>query len=140
MVAGCIVAGYSIYAVFVGTANGRQEFHKQAGLDITMATVRAVGILGSCQRWTGALRGYRRLGCCGGSHFVGVELCYWNPVATHEQGECFIQALVGVFFSCRGLFDLAQSNHVCRPAVTQEDDGRVVYGPAPGDPTNSSDP
>ncbi len=46
MVAGLIIAGYSIYAVFVGTANGRQEFRKQASLDITMATLRAVGILG----------------------------------------------------------------------------------------------
>ena len=46
MLAGLIVAGYAIYAVFVGTANGQREFHKQAGLDITMATLRAVGILG----------------------------------------------------------------------------------------------
>jgi len=46
MLAGLIVAGYAIYAVFVGTANGRREFHKQAGLDITMATLRAAGILG----------------------------------------------------------------------------------------------
>ncbi len=46
MLAGLIVAGYAVYAVFVGTANGRREFHKQAGLDITMATLRAVGILG----------------------------------------------------------------------------------------------
>jgi stage V sporulation protein B len=46
MLAGLIMLGYSFYAVFVGTANGRREFHKQAGLDITMATLRAVGILG----------------------------------------------------------------------------------------------
>ncbi len=46
MLAGLIVGGYAIYAVFVGTANGQREFHKQAGLDITMATLRAVGILG----------------------------------------------------------------------------------------------
>lgn len=46
MLAGVIVAGYSFYAVLVGTANGRREFHKQAGLDVTFATLRALGILG----------------------------------------------------------------------------------------------
>ena len=46
MLAGLIVAGYALYAVLVGTVNGTRQFHKQAGLDITMATLRAVGILG----------------------------------------------------------------------------------------------
>lgn len=46
MLAGAIVAGYAFYAVLVGTANGRREFQKQAGLDVTFATLRAVGILG----------------------------------------------------------------------------------------------
>jgi len=46
MLAAGIVGGYSFYAVFVGTANGQRQFHKQAGLDITFATLRAVGILG----------------------------------------------------------------------------------------------
>lgn len=46
MLAGGIVAGYSFYAVLVGTANGRREFNKQAGLDVTFATLRAAGILG----------------------------------------------------------------------------------------------
>lgn len=46
MLAGAIVAGYSFYAVMVGTANGRREFHKQAGLDICFASLRALGILG----------------------------------------------------------------------------------------------
>jgi stage V sporulation protein B len=46
MLAGAIVAGYAFYAVFVGTVNGRREFHKQAGLDICFATLRALGILG----------------------------------------------------------------------------------------------
>jgi stage V sporulation protein B len=43
--AGAIIAGYSFYAVFVGTANGQREFHKQAGLDITFATLRVGGIV-----------------------------------------------------------------------------------------------
>jgi stage V sporulation protein B len=44
--AGAIIGGYSFYAVFVGTANGTHQFHKQAGLDITFATLRAIGLLG----------------------------------------------------------------------------------------------
>lgn len=44
--AALIVAGYSLYAVFVGMANGLRWFHKQAGLDVTMATLRALGIVG----------------------------------------------------------------------------------------------
>src|SRR5262249_23021577 len=35
-----IVLAYSIYSVFVGVANGRREFHKQAGLDMTFSTLR----------------------------------------------------------------------------------------------------
>jgi len=46
MLAGLIVLGYSFYAVFVGTANGRREFHKQAALDVSFATLRAGLILG----------------------------------------------------------------------------------------------
>ena len=46
MLAGVIVALYAFYAVLVGTANGLRQFHKQAGLDITSATLRAIGILG----------------------------------------------------------------------------------------------
>jgi O-antigen/teichoic acid export membrane protein len=46
MVGALIVAGYSFYAVMVGTANGLRQFTKQAGLDIAFATLRAVGILG----------------------------------------------------------------------------------------------
>ncbi|HKE15026.1 MAG TPA: oligosaccharide flippase family protein [Kofleriaceae bacterium] len=46
MLAALIVAAYSFYSVFVGTANGRREFHKQAGLDIGAATTRMICILG----------------------------------------------------------------------------------------------
>ena len=40
-----VVAFYSIYTVFVGSANGTRQFHKQAGLDMTFATLRVGGIL-----------------------------------------------------------------------------------------------
>ncbi|MEZ4400402.1 MAG: polysaccharide biosynthesis C-terminal domain-containing protein [Kofleriaceae bacterium] len=46
MLAGAIIGGYAFYAVLVGTANGQREFQKQAGLDVTFATLRALGILG----------------------------------------------------------------------------------------------
>ncbi len=40
-----IILGYSFYAVFVGAANGARQFHKQAGLDITFATLRTLFVL-----------------------------------------------------------------------------------------------
>jgi O-antigen/teichoic acid export membrane protein len=60
MLAGLIVGAYSFYAVFVGTANGRREFHKQAGLDVTFATLRLFGILGL------AIAGLGVMGAVGG--------------------------------------------------------------------------
>jgi stage V sporulation protein B len=46
MVAGVILGLYAFYAVLIGTANGLRQFHKQAGLDISSATLRMIGILG----------------------------------------------------------------------------------------------
>ena len=46
MLAGTIIAAYAFYAVMVGTANGLRMFKRQAQLDMTSATLRAVGILG----------------------------------------------------------------------------------------------
>ena len=70
MLAGLIVGGYSFYAVFVGTANGLHQFHKQAGLDMTFATLRVVGLLGM------AAAGFGVVGVIGGwVAAVGVILC-----------------------------------------------------------------
>ena len=70
MLAGLIVGGYSFYAVFVGTANGLHQFHKQAGLDITFATLRVVGLLGM------AMAGMGVIGVIGGwVAAVGLILC-----------------------------------------------------------------
>ncbi|MBA3465347.1 MAG: polysaccharide biosynthesis protein [Deltaproteobacteria bacterium] len=55
MLAGLIVAGYSFYAVFVGTANGLHQFHKQAGLDVTFATLRVAGLLGMAMAGLGVI-------------------------------------------------------------------------------------
>ena len=46
MLGGLILAGNAFYAVFIGTANGTRQFHKQAGLDITFATLRSAGLIG----------------------------------------------------------------------------------------------
>jgi stage V sporulation protein B len=55
MLAGLIVGGYSFYAVFIGTANGLRQFHKQAGLDVTFATLRVLGLLGMAMAGLGVI-------------------------------------------------------------------------------------
>jgi O-antigen/teichoic acid export membrane protein len=55
MIGALIVAGYSFYAVLVGTANGLRQFNKQAGLDIAFATLRAAGILGAAYAGLGVI-------------------------------------------------------------------------------------
>jgi O-antigen/teichoic acid export membrane protein len=55
MLSGCIVGGYAFYAILVGTANGRREFHKQAGLDITFATLRVGLMLGLAMAGLGVI-------------------------------------------------------------------------------------
>ena len=55
MLAGLIVGGYAFYAVFIGTANGLHQFHKQAGLDITFATLRGAGLLGMAMAGLGVI-------------------------------------------------------------------------------------
>jgi O-antigen/teichoic acid export membrane protein len=42
-----VVLAYSLYAVFVGAANGRKEFHKQAVLDVTFSTLRCTFVVGA---------------------------------------------------------------------------------------------
>ena len=70
MLAGLILGGYSFYAVFIGTANGLHQFHKQAGLDMTFATLRVAGLLGM------AMAGFGVIGVIGGwVAAVGVILC-----------------------------------------------------------------
>jgi len=53
--AGGIPFCYALYAVFVGAANGLRQFHKQAGLDITFATLRAAGLLGMAMAGLGVV-------------------------------------------------------------------------------------
>ncbi len=46
-IAGIVIFCYSLYAVFVGAANGLRQFQKQAGLDISFATLRAAAVVGA---------------------------------------------------------------------------------------------
>jgi stage V sporulation protein B len=55
MLAGLIVGGNAFYAVFIGTANGLRQFHKQAGLDITFATLRSAGLIGMAMAGLGVI-------------------------------------------------------------------------------------
>lgn len=64
-IAAGIVVCYSFYAVFVGSANGQRQFKKQAGLDMTYATLRptliilgAVVLGGMGLKLAGALGGF----------------------------------------------------------------------------------
>jgi stage V sporulation protein B len=42
-----VALAYAFYAVFVGAANGRKEFHKQAALDVTYSTLRCLFVVGA---------------------------------------------------------------------------------------------
>jgi len=55
MLAGVIVGGNAFYAVFVGAANGLRQFQKQAGLDITFATLRSAGLIGMAMAGLGVI-------------------------------------------------------------------------------------
>ena len=98
MLAGLVVLAYSFYAVFVGTLNGRKEFHKQAGLDMTSATLRAGGILGMASAglgvagavsgWVGAAGAMLVIAC----FVVGV------PLGRNRSAETFpLRPLVSFF-------------------------------------------
>jgi O-antigen/teichoic acid export membrane protein len=97
MLAGLILGGYSFYAVFVGTANGLHQFHKQAGLDVTFATLRVAGLLGM------AIAGFGVIGVIGGwVAAVGVILCaavVWVglPGKIDREHRLPVRPLIGFF-------------------------------------------
>ena len=55
MLGGLILGGNAFYATYIGTANGLHQFHKQAGLDITFATVRTAGLIGMAMAGLGVM-------------------------------------------------------------------------------------
>jgi O-antigen/teichoic acid export membrane protein len=50
-----VALAYGFYAVFVGAANGRKEFQKQAGLDMTYSTLRTIFVVGAAAATHSAL-------------------------------------------------------------------------------------
>src|SRR5687767_2318463 len=101
MLAGLIVGGNAFYAVFVGTANGLHQFQKQAGLDITFATIRTAGLLGM------AMAGLGVLGVIGGwVAAVGVILCaaaIWVGLPKHSGERLPVKPML-VFFASVALY------------------------------------
>lgn len=97
MLAGLIVGGYSFYAVFVGTANGLHFFNKQAGLDVSFATLRVAGLIGM------AMSGLGVVGVIGGwVAAVAVILCaaiLWVglPGKLEPSAKLPVKPLVGYF-------------------------------------------
>ena len=95
MLAGLIVGGYSFYAVFIGTANGLRQFNKQAGLDISFATLRVAGLLGM------AMAGLGVVGVIGGwVAAVGVILCaavLWVGLPGVKGEKLPVRPLIGYF-------------------------------------------
>lgn len=79
--AAVIMAVYSFYSVFIGTANGRREFHKQAGLDVGSATLRVLGILGL------AMAGFGLYGAIGGWAGAAVAILLISTVVVGLPGR-----------------------------------------------------
>ena len=116
MLAGLIVGGYSFYAVFVGTANGLRQFHKQAGLDITFATLRVAGLLGM------AMAGLGVIGVIGGwvargrPHPVRRDRVGRPAGADATRGRLPVRPMVALLRRRRGLSAAVQRADVRRHA------------------------
>lgn len=87
MLAGVIVALYAFYAVLVGTANGLRQFNKQAGLDITSATLRALGILGMAALGLGVYGAYGGWVAAAGAILVIATFVVGLPPARARTAE-----------------------------------------------------
>jgi O-antigen/teichoic acid export membrane protein len=91
---GAIIGGNAFYAVFVGTANGTRAFHKQAGLDMGFATLRAVAILGTAIAGLGV---YGTIGGWAGAVFAILALAALLVGLPRRAGTHAIKPLA-VFF------------------------------------------
>jgi stage V sporulation protein B len=82
-VAALVPLFYALYAALVGSLNGRQQFRRQAQLDMTFSTLRTIGILGA------AVLGLGALGSLAG--FAGAAFCILGvalfAVGTGKRGE-----------------------------------------------------
>ena len=102
MLSGAIVLAYAFYAVFVGTANGLRRFGTQAALDVTMATMRAGGIVGL------AIAGFGLYGAIGGwvgaAGIIVVVAAFAVGLPGRSQGDRMSLAPLTRFFSSVALY------------------------------------
>lgn len=66
---------YSFYCVFVGSANGQRHFHKQAGLDATASSLRALAVLGAAIVGLGVMGSI--IGWAGAAIAVFLVAAFW---------------------------------------------------------------
>jgi stage V sporulation protein B len=85
--------------VFVGTANGRKEFHKQAGLDITMATMRAIGIVGLASAGFGVYGAISGWVAATGLILVVASFVVGRPTKTDATDAPPLKPMTGFFVS-----------------------------------------
>ncbi|HZS36478.1 MAG TPA: polysaccharide biosynthesis C-terminal domain-containing protein [Polyangia bacterium] len=95
-IAAGVVLCYSLYAVLVGRANGTRAFHKQAGLDATFSTLRALLVVGA------AVVTHSVLGAVGGFVAAAALILVISFVVVglgpHEKTEPFPPARLWRFF------------------------------------------
>ena len=102
-IAAIIPFGYAMYSVLVGVANGRREFHKQAGLDCTFSTTRAGLVLGL------AAAGFGLTGAVGGFAAASIAIIFIAAIVIRPHkptGEKFPASRLGAFFGQVGLYTL----------------------------------
>ncbi|HJZ89182.1 MAG TPA: oligosaccharide flippase family protein [Polyangia bacterium] len=103
-ISAAVVVAYSIYSVFVGIANGRREFHKQAGLDMTFSTLRAAGVLGLAAAGLGV--GGAVGGFAAAAVAIGFVAALVVRVPPRGGGPAFPAARLAGFFGQVGLYTL----------------------------------
>ena len=86
-VAGAITFFYAMYAVFVGAANGQRQFQKQAGLDISFATLRATFVIGAAIVTHSVL--WSVVGFAGASLAILAISALWVGVGPRGGGDAF---------------------------------------------------
>jgi stage V sporulation protein B len=96
-VAGIVTFAYAIYAVFVGAANGLHQFHKQAGLDVSFATLRASFVIGAALLTHSVL--WSLWGFAAASVVVLGLAALWVGVGAREPGERFDQGVLERYFA-----------------------------------------
>ncbi len=91
-----VALAYAFYAVFVGAANGRKEFHKQAGLDMTYSTLRCLLVVGAAALTHSVLAA---VGGFVGAAFVVLLVSFFVVGLGKPSTQPFDVKVLGRFFS-----------------------------------------